>query len=155
MDKKAQKQPAHVGFATIAITLMAVGLAAGLEILGMIGLIDRWIATSLLKPGFSAPVHALNPYTLWTATALLALGLTAVMLNVSSNWRRLLIWVLAFAITSFWAPVLLLASHKPEIGLALVGLFWSGCCAIVYSMNHDLPADLTESNHTTKDDATS
>lgn len=155
MDQKDQKHPAHAGFATIAITLMAIGLAAGLEFLGMIDLIDRWIATAMVKPGFSAPVNALNPSILWSFTSLLALGLAAVMLNVSGNWRRLLIWVLSFVITLFWVPVLLLASYEPEIGLALVGLLWSGCCAMVYSMNHDMPADLTESNKTTQDDAKS
>ena len=154
MDQAAHKHPAHVGFATIAITLMAVGLAAGLEFLGIINRLDAWIAALMQKPGISAPVHSLNPYLNWTVTALLALGLAGVMLNISGSWRRIVIWVLAMIITSFWVPVLLLASHKPEIGLALVGLLWSGCCAMVYTMNHEVPADLTEKNNTTQTDAT-
>lgn len=155
MVKAAHKHPAHVGFATMAIALMATGLAAGLEFLGLIERMDRWIATVMVKPGFSAPVHDLNPYLLWSATALLALGLAAVMLNISGSWRRLLIWALALIITLFWVPVLLLASHKPDIAVGLVALLWSGCCAMVYAMNHEIPADLTEENNTTKTDVTS
>lgn len=155
MEHKAHKHPAHVAFATFAIALMAVGLAAGLEFLGIIAILDRWIAAVMIKPGFSAPVQTLNPYLLWTITTLLALGLAAVMLNLSGNWRRLLIWALALILTLFWVPVLLLASNKPEIGVALVGLLWSGCCAMVYTMNHEMPADLTDKNITIQTDAES
>ncbi len=154
MDQAEHKDPAHVGFATIAITLMAVGLAAGLEFLGMIDRMNAWIATVMQKPGISAPVHSLNPYLLWIITVMLALSLVAIMLNISGGWRRLVIWFFATIITLFWVPVLLLASYKPEIGLALVGLLWSGCCAMVYTMNHVMPADLIEKNNTTQTDAT-
>jgi hypothetical protein len=149
----AHKHPAHVGFATIAITLMAIGLSAGLKFLGLIDRLDAWIAAMMSKPGLSSPVHTLDPYLLWTATAILALGLTAVMLNISSSWRRILVWILALIITLFWVPVLLLASHKPDIGVALIGLLWAGCCALIYTMNHEMPADLTDNNNTTKTDA--
>lgn len=150
----AQKHPAHVGFATIAITLMAVGLAVGLEFLRFIDHLDAWITAVVIKPGFSAPAHSLDPTLLWVATTLLALSLTAVMLNVSGSWRRIFVWVLALVITSFWVPVLLLASHKPEIGVVLVGLLWSGCCSLVYTMNHEMPADLTDNNNPSQTDAT-
>jgi hypothetical protein len=149
----AHKHPAHVGFATIAISLMAIGLSAGLKFLGLIERLDAWIAALVIKPGLSAPVHSLDPYLLWISTAILTVSLTTVMLTISASWRRILVWVLALIITSFWVPVLLLASHKPEIGVALVGLLWSGCCVMVYAMNHQMPADLTDNNNTTKTDA--
>lgn len=154
MDHKSHKHPAHVAFATFAIGLMALGLAAGLEFLGIIERLDRCIMTLMVKPGFAAPVQSVNPVLLWCVTASLALCLAAVMLNISSNWRRLLIWALALILTLFWMPVLLLASHKPEIGVALVSLLWSGCCAMVYVMNHEMPADLTDQNNPTQTDAT-
>jgi tryptophan-rich sensory protein len=154
MDQAAHKHPAHVAFATIAITLMAVSLAVGLEFLRILDRLDAWITTVVIKPGFSAPVNSLDPYLLWTATTILAFGLTAVMLNVSGSWRRVFVWVLALIINAFWIPVLLLASHKPEIGVAMVGLLWAGCCSLVYTMNHEMPADLTENNNTPQTDAT-
>jgi hypothetical protein len=146
MASTSQKHPAHVGFATIAIAMMAVSLAVGLEFLGIIDHLDRWIVAVMVKPGFSAPVHVLNPYLVWGVTALLAFSLAAIMLNISGSWRRLFIWALAFIITLFWVPVLLLAAHKPEIGVVIVGLLWSGCCAMVYTANHEMPADLTDFN---------
>ncbi len=152
MDQAEDKHRAHVGFATIAITLMAVGLAAGLEFLGIIDRLDLWIPAVMSKPGFSAPVQSLDSYLLWTLTVLLALSMAAIMLNISGCWRRLVIWAFAIIITLFWVPVLLLASYKPEIGVALVGLLWSGCCAMIYTMNHEMPADLMEKNNTTETD---
>ncbi len=154
MDKAGHKHQSHVGFATIAITLMAVCLAAGLDFLGIIDRLNAWIPAVMLKPGISAPVQTLDSYLLWIITVLLALSMAAIMLNISGCWRRLVVWALATIITLFWVPVLLLASYKPEIGVALVGLLWSGCCAMVYTMNHEMPADLMENNNTTKTDAT-
>jgi hypothetical protein len=148
------KHPAHVGFATVAIALLGIGLAAGLDFIGMIERLDNWIAAVMVKPGFSAPVQSLNPYLIWCAAGALVLSLAAVMLNIPGSWRRLLIWVLALIITFFWVPVLLLASYKPEIGVAVVGLLWSGCCAMIYSMNHETPADITAQNNTKQNDGT-
>ena len=155
MDPSSHKQPADMGFATIAIALMGIGLAAGLDYLGMVGQLDKWIMAVVVKPGFSAPEQSLNPYLIWGVTVVLVPGLAAVMLNVSGGWRRLLIWVLALIVTFFWVPVLLLAAYEPEIGVALVGLLWSGCCAMVYSKNHEMPADLTEQKPLKQDDAKS
>lgn len=155
MDPSSHKQPADMGFATIAIALMGIGLAAGLDYLGMVGQLDKWIMAVVVKPGFSAPEQSLNPYLIWGVTVVLVPSLTAVMLNVSGGWRRLLIWVLALIVTFFWVPVLLLAAYEPEIGVALVGLLWSGCCAMVYSKNHEMPADLTEQKPLKQDDAKS
>jgi hypothetical protein len=153
MDQ-THKHPAHVGFATVAIALLGIGLAAGLDFIGMIERLDKWIAAVMVKPGFSAPVQSLNPYLIWGAAGALVLSLAAVMLNIPGSWRRLLIWVLALIITFFWVPVLLLASYKPEIGVAVVGLLWSGCCAMIYSMNHETPADITAQNNTKQNDGT-
>ena len=147
------KHPAHVGFATIAITLMAIGLSAGLKFLGLLARLDTWLTELVIKLGLSAPVHSLDPYLLWIVTSILAASLTAVMLNISSNWRRILVWILTLIITLFWVPVLLLASHKPDIGVAFIALLWAGCCALIYTMNHEMPADLTENNNTTQTDA--
>ena len=155
MDPSSHKQPADVGFATIAIALMGIGLSAGLNYLGMVGQLDNWIMEVVVKPGFSVPEQSLNPYLIWAVTIVLVPSLTAVMLNVSGGWRRLLIWVLALIVTFFWVPVLLLAAYEPEIGVALVGLLWSGCCAMVYSTNHEMPADLIDQNPAKKDDAKS
>ena len=58
-----------------------------------------------------------------------------------------MIWIFTFALTLAWGPVLLLASHKPEIGVALVAVLWSGVCAMFYTTNHALPVDKTPTNN--------
>ena len=154
MSKQAQKHPAHVSSAALAIALMALGLAAGLDFVGTVDHLNRWMSSGMMKSGLSEPAHTIHPYLLWGGTCFMSLGLTLVMLNVSSIWRRLLIWVLVIAVTWFWVPVLLLASRKPEIGVAVVAILWSGVCAMVYTMNHEMPADQAEPQKTTPEDGT-
>jgi hypothetical protein len=85
----------------------------------------------------------LDAFTLWGGTALLAFLLPAVILNVPGAWRRLVVWGGTLALTLGWGPVLLLAAYRPEIGVALVAVLWSGFCAMFYTTNHVLPADKT------------
>lgn len=144
MGESAQKHPAHVSFAIMAITFMALGLAAGLDFLGLMERLNRWILSIVQKSNLSSPANTLSSHTIWIFTALMSLCLAAAMLNVSGQWRRVLIWMLTVIITIFWVPVLWLASYKPDIGITLVSLVWSGCCALVYCMNHEMPADMTE-----------
>lgn len=154
MSEDAKKHPAHVSSATLAIALMAFGLAAGLDFLGTIDHLNRWFSSGMTKSGLSEGVHTIDPYLLWIGTAFFSLGLTVVMMNVTSLWRRMLIWLFAMAITLFWVPVLLLAAHKPEIGVAVVAILWSGFCSMVYTMNHEMPADQVEPKETTPDHGT-
>lgn len=142
----------HVGLAVVVSGLMAVGLAAGLDFLGVMGRVDRLLVSVLARPGLSEPSDVVAPAMLWACAGALAFLLAAVMLNVPGTWKRLLIWGLTLALTLFWAPVLLLAAHKPEIGVAVVTVLWSGFCAMVYATNHVMPADRSERNQERKQD---
>lgn len=154
MSEQSQKNPAHVASATVAIVLMAIGLAAGLDFLGTVKHLNHWMSSSLVKTGMSQATHSIHPYLLWGGTGAMCLGLTLVLLNVAGMWRRLLVWLVACVITLFWVPVLWLAAHKPEIGVAIIALLWSGFCATVYTMNHNMPADQAKSEQEIPDDAT-
>ena len=65
-----------------------------------------------------------------------------------------MVWIVTFVLTIFWGPVLILAAHKPDIGVALVAVLWSGFCAMVYATNHVLPADVAEANGKEKNHGT-
>jgi len=56
-------------------------------------------------------------------------------------------------LTFFWGPVMIIASFKPEIGVAIVAVLWSGFCAMVYAKNHWLPVDRREKSEMKKNDA--
>jgi len=144
MKEKPSDHP-HIGLAVFSAGVMALALAAGLSFLGLMGKVDGLLESLLAPQGMAAPAKSLGPIALWGGSALLAFLLPAVILNVPGLWRRMVVWSLTFALTLAWGPVLLLAAHKPEIGVALVAVLWSGFCAMFYTTNHVLPVDKPQS----------
>jgi hypothetical protein len=140
MKGKPNDHP-HIGLAVLSVGVMALALAAGLSFLGLMGKMDGLLENVFSPKGMAAPAKSLGPIALWGGSALLAFILPAVILNVPGLWRRMVVWSLTFALTLAWGPVLLLAAHKPEIGVALVAVLWSGFCAMFYTSNHVLPVD--------------
>lgn len=131
----------HIGLAVFSAGAMALALAAGLRFLGLMGKMDGFLETLFSSTGMPPQPNSLSDFQLWGGSTLLAFLLPAVILNVPGLWRRLVVWSLTFALTFAWGPVLLLAAHKPQIGVALVAVLWSGFCAMVYTTNHVLPVD--------------
>lgn len=144
MKEKDNDHP-HIGLAVFSAGVMALALAAGLSFLGLMGKVDGLLEGFLAPQSMVAPAKSLGPIALWVGSALLAFLLPAVILNVPGLWRRMVVWSLTFALTLAWGPVLLLAAHKPEIGVALVAVLWSGFCAMFYTTNHVLPVDKPQS----------
>ena len=140
---QAREHP-HIGLAVLAAGVMALALAAGLRFLGLIGKMDGFLEQFFSPKGMGTQPNSLSHFALWGSSALLAFILPAVILNVPCLWRRLVVWGFTLALTLAWGPVLLLAAHKPEIGVALVAVLWSGFCAMFYTTNHVLPVDKTE-----------
>lgn len=140
-EKEQTADHPHIGLAVFSTGVMALSLAAGLSFLGLIGKMDGILAKLLSLKGLAPPPNSLSDVVLWGGSALLAFLLPAVILNIPGAWRRLVVWALTFALTLAWGPVLLLAAHKPEIGVALVSVLWSGFCAMFYTTNHVLPVD--------------
>lgn len=131
----------HIGLAVLSAGVMALALSAGLSFLGLIGEVDGFLESVFSPKGMASPPNTLGHIEIWGGSALLAFLLPAVILNVPGLWRRLVVFCLTFALTAAWGPVLLLAAHKPEIGVALVAVLWSGFCAMFYTTNHVLPVE--------------
>lgn len=135
----------HIGLAVLSAGAMALALSAGLRFLGLMGKMDGFLESVFSQKSMASPPNSLTHIELWGGSALLAFVLPAVILNVPGLWRRLVVWALTLALTLAWGPVLLLAAHKPEIGVALVVVLWSGVCAMFYATNHVLPVDKPQS----------
>jgi len=146
MSKARKDHKPHVGLAIAVSGGMALCLVAGLEFLKVMDRLDDVFGGLLLRSGLSEPANSISPMLLWVAAGLLAFLLAAVMLNIAGTWRRLIVWGLTLVLTLFWGPVLILAAHKPEIGVVVVTVLWSGFCAMVYATNHVIPADQEEKN---------
>jgi len=142
----------HIGLAVLSAGTMALALAGGLQFLGLSGRLDAMLADVFSPKGMGDPSLALNPVFLWLSTAALAFALPAVILNIPGHWRRILVWCGTFALTLAWGPVMILAAHKPQIGVALVAVMWSGFCAMFYTTNHVLPVDREGETPQPKDD---
>ena len=136
----------HLGIAVLSAGAMALGLAGGLQFLGLMARLDDYFGRLFSPKGMDAPPIALDPAALWLASAVLAFALPAMILNVPGLWRRLVIWSGTVALTISWGPVMILAAHKPQIGVALVAVLWSGFCAMFFTTNHVLPVDSEEAN---------
>lgn len=155
MSGKARKgDPPHIGLAVLSAGAMALALSGGLQFLGLMGRLDEMFASVFSPPGLNKPALALGPAVIWLSGAALAFALPAVILNIPGAWRRLVVWGGAVALTVSWGPVLVLAAHKPQIGVALVAVLWSGVCAMFYTTNHVLPADSGDATRQPKNDGT-
>src|SRR5690606_17778474 len=117
----AQLPPGHVLLPGLAIGSLAIVLAAGLGALRLLDRADEWISASMPALA-SAGVKSLPLWAPWAATAVLSLGLALAMLAVPCMWRRFMLWLATLVVTAGWAPVLLLASHKPVLAAPLIAV---------------------------------
>lgn len=118
---------------------MALVLAAGFGVLGLMDRVDALIAGSLELTGGTS--QSLPEWVVWSVAAAGSFGLALAILLVPGNWRRLVLWVSALVVVAGWAPVLVLASHEPVVAVPLLAIFWSGLCAFVYASRHHMAVD--------------
>lgn len=144
LKKKHREAAMSLWLVVPAIGLLGVALAAGLRFLKMGALFDQMLMSWFANAGLSSAEIPLNPWIIWGGATLLAMALSAAILNTAGWWRRWFIWMMTLALTVSWVPVLLLASHKAEIGVAVTAVLWSGCCAMFYAFSHEMPADVAE-----------
>jgi hypothetical protein len=122
-----------------AIGSLAMVLAAGLSGFGLLGRLDRLIASAA---GVGADVSRSLPMALvWVLAAVISYGLSFALLATPGDGRRLLLWVSALVLTAAWAPVLALAAYQPAIATWLVVAGWSGVCSLAYARNHLMPGE--------------
>ncbi len=131
----------HVVVPTLAIGALALVLAAGFGFLGIMDRADAAILAFLKSGGLAAPTKALPEWAIWLTAWAGAFGLSLAILSVPGSWRRLVLWVSAVVVIAGWGPVLLLASHSPDVAAPLLATFWSGLCAYVYATRHHMAAD--------------
>lgn len=141
-DKAAAPHPAgHVLRPAAAIGVLSLGLAAGLELLGVLARVNDGIARIVSRGGAERFPRHLPDGAAWLAAALFSFGLAAAMLGTPGPLRRLALWLSAVVLVAAWAPVLSLAAHTPEIAAPWIATLWSGVCAMVYTSRHRMPCE--------------
>lgn len=131
----------HVGGASLAIAMLSMALAAGLEMLGLIGRLDAAIAARVSRGDAAALSNTLPPWLPWVAAALLSLGLSAAVLSSPGLWRRLILCLVLVLLISTWVPVLSLANYSPQISAPWIASLWAGICSVFYAASHRMPCD--------------
>ncbi|MEX1114739.1 MAG: hypothetical protein WEB53_05785 [Akkermansiaceae bacterium] len=129
----------HVLVPAAAIGTLSIILAAGLELLGSLDVIDGGFANWLAE-GKPFPKD-LPLWAVWLAAVFFAFGLSFALLSIPTTWRRVILWISALVVIIAWAPVLALAARPPEISAVLVAAVWSGVCALVYASRHRMACD--------------
>lgn len=132
----------HVGGASIAIAMLSVALAAGLELLGVIGRVDAAIVASVSLGDAETHPAPLPEWLPWLAAAALSLGLSAAVLSSPGLWRRVILCLVLVFLISAWVPVLSLANMIPQITAPWVATVWAGICSIFYAASHRMPCDI-------------
>jgi len=141
-NKAAAPHPAgHVLRPAAAIGVLSLGLASGLELLGVLARVNDGIARIVSRGGAEKFPRHLPDGSVWLAAALFSFGLAAAMLGTPGPLRRVALWLSAVVLAAAWAPVLSLAAHAPEIAAPWIATFWSGVCAMVYTSRHRMPVD--------------
>jgi hypothetical protein len=99
------------------------------------------IEAFLKSGGLGGATKVLPLWAVWLAAGAGAFGLSAAILWVPANWRRGILLISALVVVAGWAPVLALASYRPDVAVPLLATFWAGLCALVYASRHHMPVD--------------
>ena len=95
-------------------------------LVGWIAALDASLIAGLEATMNEEFVNALPAAIIWLMTILLAIGLPLLLLNCAHLWQCLTVWTLSLAIIALWAPVLCLASYRPEISTTWLAALLSG-----------------------------
>lgn len=131
----------HVFVPAAAIGGLSMVLAAGLEVLGVLGRFNMAVARLVSRGGAETFPQHLPGWVEWFAAAVFAFGLAAAILATPGQWRRVLLWLTSVILVATWAPVLSLAARSPDIAAPWIATVWSGVCSIVYAANHRMACD--------------
>ena len=128
-----------MGGVVIAIGLMAVGLAVGLQLLRITEWVNAGFLAFYLPSEVGVVERSVSGWVVWGGAGLLAFLVPGVMLHVAGMWRRVVVLGATIFLTIAWGPVLMLAAYRAEVAVVLVAVVWSGFCALIYAANHELP----------------
>lgn len=150
---------AHPSQSSAGTSLGAVILVGGVSLavvgaLQLAGQVDRWnlwLCDAIELMLGEALSQRLPTWSWWVLAALFAFGLPALLLPIACAWKRWTIWLVASGLMVLWAPVLGLASHRPELILPWIATACSGllvllCAGRASEGGEDVNRDLNETS---------
>jgi hypothetical protein len=131
----------HVAVPVAVIGSLSILLAVGLDLLGILGRLNEAVLEKVSQGKDPVFPNSLPDGLGWLVAVLCGFALPFAMLSVAGAWRRWVLWISTLFLMVSWIPVLVLAAYAPVICVPLVGVFWSGMCALVYASRHQMPCD--------------
>jgi len=134
-----RKRSEHGSSATVAavIAVLAVGLAYGMNLLGVLAAFDESVLSMLAGLGGSDGLVDLAPGMSWPLLGLICFGLGFAMIESPGGWRRLVLWITCGGVVAAAFPVAALAARWLAPGGPMVAWVWTGVCGMIYAHRHD------------------
>lgn len=138
-DEKSKKPAGHLGWVIVMIGTMSGVLAEGL---GMMGLWDQ--VNEMGYSWWAGLGDGVREVPRWVELAFvcgMAFVTPALMLQSPAAWRKWVIWVGMMILYVAWLPVLALAAWRMGMAAPFIAGLWSGICATIFALRHDLPCE--------------
>lgn len=123
---------------SLVIAVLAVGLAYGMSLLGVLAAFDESVLAMLIGLGGRDGFGGVPPAITWSLIGLVCLGLAFAMIESPGGWRRLVLWITCGGVIAAAIPVAALAARWLAPGGPMVAWVWTGVCGMIYAHRHDL-----------------
>lgn len=138
-----RKRSEHGSSATVAavIAVLAVGLAYGMNLLGVLRAFDESLLSMLDGLGGENGLANLPQAVIWPLLGLICFGLGFAMIESPGGWRRLVLWVGCGGVIAAAFPVAALSARWLAPGGPMIAWVWTGVCGMIYAHRHDPHSD--------------
>lgn len=139
-----RRRSERAGGLTVAtvIAVLAVGLAFGMEVLGILAAFDEVVLLMLARLGGEEGLVDFPPGISWPVLGLVCFGLAFAMIESPGGWRRVVLWVSCGLVIAAAVPLAGLAARWLGPGGPMVAWLWTGVCGMVYAHRNDpLPVE--------------
>ena len=119
------------------IAVLAVGLAWGMNLLGVLAAFDESVWSMLARLGGSDGLVDFPQWMSWPLLGLICFGLGFAMIESPGGWRRLVLWITCGGVIAAAFPVAALAARWLAPGGPMVAWLWTGVCGMIYAHRHD------------------
>jgi len=119
------------------IAVLAVGLACGMNLLGVLAAFDDSVLAMLAELGGSDGLVDFPAWISWPSLGLICFGLGFAMIESTGGWRRLVLWITCGGVIAAAFPVAALAARWLAPGGPMIAWVWTGVCGMIYAHRHD------------------
>ena len=119
------------------VAALAVGLAFGMDALGVLAAFDDAVLGMFRGLGGEGGWRLFPQAASWPLLGLVCFGLAFAMIESPGGWRRLVLWVSCGGVIAAAVPLAALASRWLGPGGPMVAWLWTGVCGMIYAHRHE------------------